>query len=131
VAQIDVSSYVENPGYATPAVLQDYFFSDRGEFRTDDILSLDLALNYTFTFPAVLNGLSIFVQPEIRNVLNSQGAIGHDNTVIVNPGEPFNPWTETPVLGRNYQLGENFGQPVSEFDYQPPRTFLLSLGVRF
>ena len=131
VAKIDVSNYVENPGYATPAVLQDYFFSDRGEFRTDDIFSLDVALNYTFTFPTILNGLSIFVQPEVRNLLNNQGAIGHDSTVVVVTEEPFNPWNETPVLGQHYDLGENFGQPVSESHYQPPRTFLISLGVRF
>lgn len=45
--------------------------------------------------------------------------------------QPFNPFTETPVEGVHYMKGPNFGQPASESDYQLPRTYRLSVGVRF
>jgi hypothetical protein len=44
---------------------------------------------------------------------------------------PFNPWTEVPVEGVHYSLGDSFGEPVTESDYQRPREFLVSLGLRF
>lgn len=43
----------------------------------------------------------------------------------------FNPFTETPVEGVHYIKGPNFGRPASELDYQTPRTFRVSLGLRF
>jgi hypothetical protein len=56
----------------------------------------------------------------------------------------FNPFTETPIecpqgaapdvcedMGAHWQLGENFGLPDSEGDYQTPRRFVLTLGLRF
>ena len=56
----------------------------------------------------------------------------------------FNPWTETPIecpqgaapevcedMGAHWQLGENFGLPEEESDYQRPRTFVVSFGRRF
>jgi hypothetical protein len=128
---IDVSAYVENPGYANPATFQNYFFSPRDAYRTDDITSFDVALFYSFTFPALGADFSLFIQPEVRNLFNSNGAVRHDSTVVVNPAMPFNPWTEVPVEGVHYTLGDNFGEPVTESDYQRPREFLVSLGLRF
>ena len=116
-------------GTQLPATLQTYFFSKRGAYRTDDITSFDLALNYSFAFAALGAEISIFVQPEVRNLFNSHGAIRHDNTLTVTAA--FNPWTETPMEGEHYVLGDNFSAPVSESDYQRPRTFLISLGIRF
>jgi hypothetical protein len=43
----------------------------------------------------------------------------------------FNPYTEEPVAGLHYVTGESFGEPVRSGDYQAPRTFQVSLGVRF
>jgi hypothetical protein len=130
-SEIAVGDYVENPGYANPYTLQTYFFSERDAYRTDDITSLDLALNYSFNFSALGADLEVFVQPEVRNLFNAQGAVDHDDTVIVNSAMPFDPWTEQPFEGRNYELGDDFGSPSNETDYQPPREFRVSLGVRF
>lgn len=47
------------------------------------------------------------------------------------PLEIFNRYQETPVEGVHWRKGPNFGQPVEEDDYQQPRTFRLSLGIRF
>ena len=48
----------------------------------------------------------------------------------------FNPFNTTPTLGpsgsgANYALGASFGRPRSPLDYQTPRTFRFSVGVRF
>ena len=49
---------------------------------------------------------------------------------------PFNPFTTTPVAGpsgsgANYTTGAAFGRPRSPLDYQTPRTFRFSVGIRF
>ncbi|PYQ60184.1 MAG: hypothetical protein DMF53_17540, partial [Acidobacteria bacterium] len=44
---------------------------------------------------------------------------------------PFNPFTEKPVEGVNWQKGPNFGKAVNQFGFQQPRTFLVSFGLRF
>ena len=43
----------------------------------------------------------------------------------------FNPFTTTPVQGVNWDKGPRFGQAQSRFAHQTPRTFRMSLGVRF
>jgi hypothetical protein len=126
---IDVRDFVDNPGYTTPDEDPLYFFSPRDAYRTDDISSLNVALNYSFFIPAMGTNVEVFIQPEVRNLFNQQGVIGVDDYVGVE--EPFNPWIQTPIQGVHYDLGPNFGQPVDESDYQPPREFRISLGLRF
>jgi len=61
-------------------------------------------------------------------------AAGAANLQAPCPGRglaPFNPFTTKPVEGTNYIHGPNFGKPASESDYQTPRTYRVSLGVRF
>ncbi|MEZ5314566.1 MAG: TonB-dependent receptor [Thermoanaerobaculia bacterium] len=65
------SDYVVNPGYSNPPASVNYFFSDRGEFHTDDITQTDLGLNYSF----FVGDFEIFSQPDVTNVLNEDGAI--------------------------------------------------------
>jgi len=128
--EIDVGPYVDNPGYATPPEdTQTYFFSSRDAFRTDDTSSVNLAINYSFFFPALGTDFEVFIQPEVRNLFNQQRVVSVDDYVDV-IGD-FNPWTETPVEGVHYEYGPSFGQPVDESDYQLPREFRLSLGLRF
>ncbi|HWS72927.1 MAG TPA: hypothetical protein VN605_12480, partial [Thermoanaerobaculia bacterium] len=51
----------------------------------------------------------------------------------------FNPFTDTPVEGVNWRKGANFGKPrnattfvgTAQGDFQLPRTFLMSFGVKF
>ena len=134
VGSIDPSPYVADQGYARPPTAVNYFFSKRGAFHQDDITQTDLALNYSLN----VGRFEIFVQPQIRNLFNEDGVI------LLNPGsqpvltsksdlslQPFNPFTETPVEGVNYRLGDNFGQAISVNDLQVVRTFLISAGVRF
>ena len=126
---------IENPGYITPPSLLDYYFSGRGEFTTDAITSTDIALNYSFFIRAGSRELELFVQPEILNLFNEQATVGVDTTVLTSESDPtlqlFQPLTETPEEGVHWRKGEHFGQPTREDHHQQPRTFRVSVGLRF
>jgi len=142
---IDPSPYVQNPGYVSPVTSATYYFGGRGTLKTDNILRTDLALNYKIRF----GGVEFFLQPEVLNVFNRQGLVAFDEEVLTSLDtgsglKPFNPFTDTPVecpqrntpaqctaMNANFQRGPNFGQAATESDYQTPRTYRLSLGVRF
>lgn len=137
-------NYVPNPGYLNPPVRTTYYFSKRGAFTTPSVLRTDLSLNYNFKF----SGVDFFLQPQIINLLNGHKVDTTDVTLFDttiftadNRGAcsnsptgrclPFNPFTEKPVEGVNWQKGPNFGKAVNQFGFQQPRTFLVSLGLRF
>ena len=142
---INTTSFVTNPGYATVDNSRQYFFTARDAFRTDDIYSTDIALNYAFHWQAFGSELEVFIQPEVSNVFNSDGVIDvlgrtdsdgvgtQRRTSSACPGgcQLFNPFTETPVEGVHYALRDGFHDPQNEDDYQPPRVFRVSVGFRF
>ena len=123
VADVSVSPYVDNPGYAMPPDTKPYFFSGRGAYRMPSVSSTDLALTVT---ARVFESVELFVQPQILNLFNQHGVLAVDTTV--DTLQPFNPFTQKPVRGVNYELGDSFGTPAA---YQPPRTFRFSVGLRF
>lgn len=131
--------YVVNPGYKTPSTSVNYYFSSRGEFRTDNVTRTDVALNYSMK---VYRGVELFLHPEVLNVFNERGVVEVNTTVNTRVNQtgfaPFNPFTEKPVRGprnsnpsANYDLGPDFARPTSAVGYQLPRTFRFSVGVRF
>ncbi len=133
--------YVTNPGYVTRPSSVTYWYTARDAFRTDDIKRTDLSLTYTIK---LFNTIEFFVQPQVINVFNNQGLIAVDTTVrtAVSPGtgntfQNFNPFTTTPVkrtgteTTANWDYGPNFGKARSVLDYQQPRTFLVTGGIRF
>jgi hypothetical protein len=126
---------IENPGYITPPLLLDYYFSARGEFTTDTVTSTDIALNYSFFIPAGSRDLELFVQPEVLNIFDENAAVGVDTTVFTSESDPslllFNPLTESPEEGIHWRKGNHFGQPTREDHYQLPRTFRVSVGLHF
>ena len=131
VGMIDPRPYVQNPGYIQPPSAVRYFFTKPGSFRTDDITRTDLALTCTIS---LFRNAELFVRPEVLNLFNEQGVIAGDRTVrTARNGQfsPFNPFTERPVRGVHYELASTFGKPTSAADYQLPRTFRVSAGVRF
>jgi hypothetical protein len=129
--------YVGDPsdlGYAGSPGNVTYFYGPRGEFTTDDITRTDIALNYSFFINAFGGQVEMFLQPEVLNVFNEQGAIGHNSSILDATNSDlatFNPFTETPVQGVHWEYGSNFGTPTREASYQTPRTFRFSVGVRF
>jgi hypothetical protein len=127
--------YVENPGYVSPPSLLDYYFSARGEFTTDAVTRTDLGLNYSFFIPSGSRYVELFVQPEVLNLFNELGAVGVDTTVFTSQSDPgleiFNPLADVPIEGVHWRKGEDFGKPIREGHFQLPRTFRVSVGVRF
>ncbi len=138
---------IVNPGYVQPPTSVAYFFSERGAFKTSDVLATDVALSYSFKWGAFGRDLEIFVQPEVLNVFNEQEIASTDvnffntliftavNTTATSCGgarcQPFNPFTETPVEGVHWAKGPQFGQAISPDAFQKPRTFRVSVGIRF
>lgn len=146
VGTVDPSPFVDpalNALYTTPESSAAYFFSARGAFETDDITRTDLSFNYSFFY----RDLEFFVQPEILNLWDESGVDGVNTTVLTAQDtpllDPFNPFSEGPLLDAdlsdngtggfrgNYAFGPNFGEPEGDADYQAPRTFRVSVGVRF
>jgi hypothetical protein len=120
-------------GYANDPWNMDYYFTGRGAFRTDNVSRTDLAVNYSFFINIGGGQLELFIQPEVINIFN-ESAVVNVNPSVIGPRqgmEAFDPFTETPVEGVNWEFGSSFGQPQGADDYQLPRTFRLSFGLRF
>jgi hypothetical protein len=134
---IDTRPYVVNPGYVTPPSSVTYFFSERYGLRFDNIWTTDLSVNWTKRIPR-LAATEMFFRGVVTNLFNNSGQVGGDSTVFTaaSPGtsvglQPFNPFTTRPVEGVNYVKAETFGKPSGTTDYQAPRTFNFSVGIRF
>ena len=123
---IDSSPYVTNPGYSTPPTSVNYFFGGRGGYRTENLTRTDFAVNYKVH---LIHGIDLFIEPEIINLFNEQGSASVNSEVVLLA--PFNPFTTEPVEGVHWRKGDAFGQAVGEGDLQTPRTFRLSIGLRF
>ena len=134
---------VVNPGYASPPSNVNYFFSDRGAFRVDNISATDLGANWYL--PAI-RGVRPFIETDFLNIFNQQGIEDPDfvnQTVLTRRQSSclqtgsssrcltFNPFTDTPKEGVNWQKGPIFGQPTSQSAYQLPRTYRFSVGLKF
>jgi outer membrane receptor protein involved in Fe transport len=135
VATVGIVGDPADLGYAGNPGDQLYYFSDRGEFRFDNIYRTDLALNYSFFIPVGGAQLEMFIQPEVQNVFNESGQVSGNSTeyTAINDAslETFNPWTETPVEGVHWRRADNWGEAEDDTDYQLPRTFRVSVGIRF
>ncbi len=133
-ASVAVSPFVSNPGYADPPSTSTYWFTDRDAFHSDDVHRSDLSLNYSFNIAAGNRNIEIYLQPEVINIFNEdavvdpQGLDGGEGVQVLNQ---FNPFTTSPVEGTDWQTRSTFGQPLNEGDFQTPRTFRFSVGLRF
>jgi outer membrane receptor protein involved in Fe transport len=126
-------------GYASlnPASTTNYFFGPRGQFRTDNIMATDVAVNYFLP----ISRAQIFIEGELINAFNRQAVVNVDTTVDTSFTDPtlqsFNPFTTKPVAGVNYRLGPDFGKPLNPTtgttagDFQTPRTYRVSVGLKF
>ena len=131
---------VVNPGYVSPTTAATYYFSDRGEFRFDDLTATDLAINYG-TGLNWLGGLQLFIQGEVINVFNEDALIAHDTSILTASNtttlQRFNPLAgDVPVEGVHWRKGPNFGKPTADYTaasphVQTPRTYRVSAGIRF
>lgn len=144
VGTVDTRPYVTNPGYLNAPSTVTYYFTARDAFRTDDIYRTDLSLNLSFR---PFGSLEVFVEPQVLNVFNHQNLVSVNASIQTraNTGSAsfaaFNPFTETPKQGpaatggatptNNWNYASTFGNPSSPTSYQTPRTFRMSVGLRF
>jgi len=130
---IDPRPYVTNPGYVTPVSNIAYYFIPRGQFRWHPTYTTDLSVNWGRKIGATRS--EVFFRGVVGNVFNNaamqRGDIGintrSNNTSFV----AFNPFTTAPVKGVNWDYSPTFGMPQAPEDYQAPRQFSCSLGIRF
>jgi len=148
VGRINSSPYVVNPGYAQPVTSVEYYFFERDAYRTEAQYRTDLSVNYQYR---VGGGADVFFHAEVLNIFDQSQLCGCGGTVFNNGGasdirtistgvltalnsgtlQPFNPFTQTPVQGVNWNLSPTFGTAVSRFAYTSPRTFRFNFGVKF
>ncbi|MFA6955157.1 MAG: TonB-dependent receptor [Thermoanaerobaculia bacterium] len=129
--------------YASPPTTVTYFFGDRGEFRWDDVTRTDLAVNYTLP----ISKIDMFIEADLLNAFNEQAQVSGSSTITTATSTArncrdaagaairclrFNPFTEAPVEGTNWAKPATFGTATSgSANYQLPRTYRFSVGVRF
>src|SRR3954453_11681881 len=110
----DIAHQYASNGGASGAVgptTATYFFSNRGEFRTQSIVATDFALNYELP----VHNFAFFAKAEVRNVFNHKAVVqnGCATTVLTNQNTvpvtvngvttnqvrfaAFNPFTQTPI----------------------------------
>jgi outer membrane receptor protein involved in Fe transport len=152
-AVVDARPYVANPGYVTPqgAASENYYYTARDAFRTKALRRTDFAANYALPFEIGARRLTPFVQVQVINLFNNQDLCACGGDVFSNGGSValsrigsgvlsptgtsplarFNPFTETPVQGVNWNYNPNFGTPLNRFAFTTPRMFRMSFGVRF
>jgi hypothetical protein len=137
LGSVESEPFITNPGYANPPSEVAYWYTDRDAFRTDDVSSTDLGLNYAFLWMVGDKQLEVFVQPEIENVFNEHAGLLVDQSAVLDATnspdefEAFNPFTETPVRGVHWDLGDDFGEVFRDSAFQQPRTYRVSVGFRF
>lgn len=133
-ASIDTRPYVTNPGYITPVSSPTYYFSGRGEFTRKGIWRTDLSLGWERKLPGLPKG-RMFFRGVVNNVLNLHGIDGFNTTVQTNSSNSslavFNPFSETPVKGVNWDFGPEYGKVTGPGSYQTTREFNFSVGIRF
>jgi hypothetical protein len=147
-----------NPGYTLSQLgtTHTYFFSKRGEFRTDDLHSTDVSIGYSIP---VWKSLEIFLRGIVTNVFDNDAVTFPDTTIITRRSGgagsnlvAFNPLTDTPiectqrdpananrcaVSGAHWLKGPRFGQANGVGSYYnatgglQPRTYGFTAGIRF
>ncbi len=125
IANVVVGDYVTDPGYTAAPSRVPYYFSDRGAYRWDNTTATDLALNWNFG----LSAAELFFQGEIFNLFDESAQI--NGSTSVQYLDAFNPFTETPVEGVNWAKSSSFGHARGPADYQAPRFYRFSVGLRF
>jgi hypothetical protein len=131
---VDTRAYVVNPGYVTPVQNVSYYFIPRGSFRWDAVYSTDLAVTWTRGVPR-LGGTEMFLRGVTTNIFNRAARTRGDIALLTRVNDAryqaFNPFTTPPERGVHWDYSPTFGAPQAFDDYQDPREFSFSVGVRF
>lgn len=131
---IDPRNYVTNPGYQSAPSTVTYYFGPRGDQRYDGLWRTDLSLFWSVPLHEA-SRTELYFRGVVNNLFNSAAQIDGNETILTRTNDSryalFNPFTDTPVRGVHYDLGPNYFQPTGTGDYQSPREFAFSVGIRF
>ena len=130
-----------------------YYYTDRNAFRLEGQKRTDFAVSYHYNLTVGGRAIGLYVNAQIVNLFNQFQLCGcgalsvfaNGGNVALNnvdrsirnnvtaPGTypAFNPFTTVPVEGVHWSKGPTFGTALNRFAYTTPRTFRLSLGLRF
>ena len=137
LGNITIRPYVPaNLGYRGAPASIPYFFTARDAYRADASSSTDIAVTLNHQ---LFGHTRAFFKADVLNLFDESAIVNPffiNTGVLTNVTTPagfaaFNPFSETPVRGVNWNVASTFGQPQSRFAYQVPRTFRMSVGVRF
>jgi hypothetical protein len=122
-----------DPGYARRPDRQSVFFGERGAGEYEDIHSLDLAISLGVR---VWRSVEPFFKFDVRNVTNEQGLVVFDTVVVpCTTAAQAGCDGQAPVdelgLPTKFARGPAFGTARSAADYQIPREYRFSAGIRF
>ena len=124
-----------DPGYAFPPTSQNLFFGERGAGTFPSQSRFDFALNYDIP---VFKVLEPWIKVSVFNVFNTRYRTGFDTSIVPCNGSSSSKaagCTSAPLdangLPTTFVKSSSFGTARGVFDYQLPRRFLLSAGIRF
>ena len=71
----------------------------------------------------------------LSNAFNQAAQVTGNETILTRTNdtkyELFNPFTTAPRVGVNYDLGPDYRRATGTGDFQTPREFNFSVGIRF
>lgn len=108
-----------------------HFFDGRGEEQFDDWWRFDLSARYEFP---LFQQLAAWVKVDALNVLDNDDLIGFRTTASAVDQNGTLVWQPAGTCGLNdtpSSTCSSFGRIRNENDYQLPRTFLATIGLRF
>jgi hypothetical protein len=77
----------------------------------------------------------VFFRGVLNNLFNNSAQISGNETILTRANDAryqlFNPFTTTPAQGVHYDFGPDYLRPTGTGDYQSPREFSFSVGLRF
>ena len=122
-----------DPGYARRPATQFVFFGERGAGEYEGIHSLDLAIGLGVR---VWRSVEPFFKFSVRNVTNEQSLVSFDTVVVpCTTAAQAGCDGQAPVDGlglpTRFARGPSFGNARSAADYQVPREYRFSAGIRF
>jgi hypothetical protein len=132
---VAVSPYVAGAGPEASL----YFFTDRDAFRTKPVARTDLGLQYRRRLPGTIHG-EIVASLHVLNLTGGTRLIQPERfvravTAYTDPSlQPFNPFTQTPVVGVHWRLDDVDANKDSARPWVPmtaPRTLRFILGIRY
>jgi outer membrane receptor protein involved in Fe transport len=111
-------------GYKNTLTTQTLFFGERGEGKYNSSRSFDLATNYAVP---IFRGVSPWIRFEMYNITNEKALRTFDTTISADNSSP----KDALGLPTGYTKGAAFGTARNSDDYQIPREYRLSAGIRF